>query len=281
MITDEKTNAVYISALLPSQFPELHPALSNILLEENIRLIELQNTADIWCRDYMPVQVTAKDFVLFRYDPDYLKNKAYAHLRSDQDKVVDPLGFTIHHSKLNVDGGNLVGHQKKVILTDKVFKENPDKTEQEVLQELQYFLGGPEPIIIPKVPYDYTGHADGMVRFIDANTVLLNDFSPLDARYFDRLKKSLTDHGLNINILPWDGWKNKKVSSDFGDYINFLHVGDLIIVPTYNEETDDAAKAVIRHSFPKARVKGLPCVDLAKEGGGLHCCTWNIQLKIN
>jgi agmatine deiminase len=277
MITDDKTDTVYISKLLKTRHPQLHHSLGQILREERISLLELRNTMDIWCCDYMPIQVSDDGFVMFRYDPDYLYDEEFLLLKTNQEEVIAPFHFNITKSDLIVDGGNLVRHERKVILTDKIYTENPDRTHEEILQELRYFLEAEEIIIIPKVPYDYTGHADGMVRFVDANSVLLNDFSKLGSRYFEKLKKSLTSQGLNITLLPWDGWRQKKLSSDLGDYINFLHVGNLIIVPEFKEETDEEAKAIIRQCFPNANVKGLDCAELALGGGVLHCCTWNIK----
>ena len=57
MITDELTDTVYTSTLLKQRFPELHRSISAILKKERVHLIEIDYTKDIWCRDYMPVQV--------------------------------------------------------------------------------------------------------------------------------------------------------------------------------------------------------------------------------
>ena len=48
-----------------------------------------------------------------------------------------------------------------------------------------------ELIVIPKEPYDEIGHADGMVRFLDAKTVLVNDYSEVDPDFGQRLLSDL------------------------------------------------------------------------------------------
>lgn len=277
MMTDEQTNAVYISDLLKEKYPEVHGALSFILREEKVPLTELKHTRDIWVRDFMPVQITGDRFVLFRYDPDYLKEKAYRHLSTGQREVLAPLHLVIENSPLIIDGGNLVRYHRKVILTDKILTENQDLSKTEIVYHLRAVLGADEIIIIPRLPGDYTGHSDGMVRFVNTQTVLLNDFSKYDAPYFEILKKSLKGHGLNLVLLPWDGWKNYSEEEDTGDYINFLHVGHLIVLPEFGTASDVAAKAVIRQAFPKSKVTGVDCGRLALEGGLLNCCTWNIR----
>ena len=96
MITDSETNTVYISDLLKEKFTELHHDLTFLLREEKVPYLELKNTRDIWCRDYMPIQLTGDRFLLFKYDPDYLKAKAYRHLGTEQTEV-------LAHMQLKVD----------------------------------------------------------------------------------------------------------------------------------------------------------------------------------
>ena len=52
------------------------------LEHHGIPLRTIPGTQDIWCRDYMPIQVAEDRFVQFRYAPDYLGGQ-YRHLRAD------------------------------------------------------------------------------------------------------------------------------------------------------------------------------------------------------
>jgi agmatine/peptidylarginine deiminase len=60
-----------------------------------------------------------------------------------------------------------------VILTDKVVVENPSLSKAKLLSELRELFEIETIIIIPRDPLDFTGHADGMVRFVDEDTVLI------------------------------------------------------------------------------------------------------------
>ncbi len=277
MIIDLETNLVYVSALLKVKHPTLYDAISKILEDEEIELRELLHTNDIWCRDYMPIQISEDEFIQFNYDPDYLKPKKYINLKTDPFKVLEPLLISPILSALIVDGGNIVRHKNKVIMTNKVLLENKIISKEDMLKLLQIILNVEEIIIVPKVPHDYTGHSDGMVRFINHHTVLLNDFSRYHTTYFEELKKSLTKHNLNITLLPWNGWKNNLDGDDTGDYINFLHVGNCIIMPEYNNPSDVLAKKVIQQSYPEAKVISVDARKIAQDGGVLNCCTWNIK----
>jgi agmatine deiminase len=61
-------------------------------------------------------------------------------------------------SNLIIDGGNVVRGKDWVILTDKIFKENPARTRTEILKELEKLFKA-KPIIVPADPSDFTGHA--------------------------------------------------------------------------------------------------------------------------
>ena len=69
VISDADTNIVFVSDRLAQQNPPISSALTNVLGD---RLRVIPGTKDIWCRDYMPVQVAAERFVQFTYTPDYM-----------------------------------------------------------------------------------------------------------------------------------------------------------------------------------------------------------------
>lgn len=63
--------------------------------------------------------------------------------------------------------------KSKVIISDRVFSENPDYDPKKLVREVEQFLEA-EIIIIPSLKSDLTGHADGIVRFVDKSTVIGN-----------------------------------------------------------------------------------------------------------
>ena len=66
---------VFMSELLMSQYPEICNNLIRIFKKHHINYSFIKETKDIWCRDYMPVQIESEKFIQFRYDPSYLKGK--------------------------------------------------------------------------------------------------------------------------------------------------------------------------------------------------------------
>ncbi|MBK9357023.1 MAG: peptidylarginine deiminase-like protein [Bacteroidales bacterium] len=59
MITDAETNFVYFSGLLKEKpkYQDFNNRLMDVLKKHSISYSYLPGTRDIWCRDYMPVQV--------------------------------------------------------------------------------------------------------------------------------------------------------------------------------------------------------------------------------
>lgn len=74
MITDNQTSTVYFSDLLSKKCPILNQHIAEALDENGIHYGYLSETKDIWCRDFMPIQIEEDRFVFYKYTPDYLKD---------------------------------------------------------------------------------------------------------------------------------------------------------------------------------------------------------------
>lgn len=275
------SEVVYLSALLASQYPETCKRLTDILNKHNIPFAFLEGTKDIWCRDYMPVQTPSGKLIQFKYDPSYLKGPKYSNSRSDVKHVNEVNGITPIFSDINLDGGNVVMYGNKAIITDRVFSENPDWTEENLKAELAKLLEC-EIIIIPayKPEYDFTGHADGMMRFVDSNTVLVNNLDQ-DLMYMKKaIIKALDNANLNYINFPWFEYKIKgNTDHAIGIYLNYLEVDHIIIMPVFGVpgNKDAEALAKLKEVFPDKTIETIDYNDIALTGGILNCTTWTIR----
>jgi agmatine deiminase len=279
MITEPETDIVFVADTLRCRFPQIWHGLSAILARHGIPLREIQGTRDIWCRDYMPVQVAADRFHQFRYKPDYLTGK-YRHLRAD-GKIGPTLPWLSHcvTSQIALDGGNVVRGRDMVILTEKFLAGNQRYERSKLLGELERLFDVARVVLIPPEPGDITGHADGVVRMVDDATVLINDYSQLDQRYRTRLLRSLERAGLNVIEIPYqpESGATKGFPSAVGNYVNFLRVSSLVVVPSYGIDADEVVLTALAVIFPQLKLESLDCRALAKHGGVLNCCTWTIK----
>lgn len=218
MIPDWETNHLFLSDRLEVEEPALVTSLRSVLAGVPIDIIP--GTKDIWCRDYMPVQVDDGTFLQFAYASDYLRS--YEHLVTTPCQL--PFMHDCRQESIVLDGGNVVASRNKVILTDKIYKENPTVERPWLRQRLEELFQA-ECIFIPKEPYDVIGHSDGVVRFVSENRVLVNDYSTADPGYGARLRTLLEKKGLDVDTLPIFEEKatgEHGVPSAVGNYINFL-----------------------------------------------------------
>lgn len=285
MIPDKDTNLVYFSKLLKTK-PEFAPTckqITDILDKNHVSYVFLEGTKDIWCRDYMPIQVSENKLVQFKYEPSYLNDKEEnKSLKSDPIEVCRINKLNPIFSEINLDGGNVIKWHDRVILTDRIFDENEGHEASKMINELES-LFETKVIIIPQIYNDTTGHADGLVRFFDSNTILVNELEN-EFKYWQKgIKKSFKENNLNLIEIPWFEDKTDKFidfeESAIGLYINFLEIGNLIIVPKFEieENRDKEAFELFRKIYPDKVIETININEIAKYGGLLNCITWTIK----
>jgi agmatine deiminase len=133
MIPDWDTNTLFVSDRLEIDYPTLFGSLRLAL--DGVTVHVIPGTSAIWCRDYMPIQIAEKTFCQFRYDPDYLEG--YPHLVTPPDKCRLPFMEDYRQVSIILDGGNVVASRTKVILTNKVYKENPTIRRPQLRRQLE------------------------------------------------------------------------------------------------------------------------------------------------
>ena len=116
------------------------------------------------------------------------------------------------------------------------------------------------------------GHSDAMVRWIDENSVLVNDFSNESKSFNYRLIKALKKSGLDVKFMKYyEGFFTKK--RDWGAYLNFIKIKDILIVPIYGIDDDDVALEQIKKFYSSCRVETMNLSEIIELGGALHCIT--------
>jgi len=280
MIKATEINTVYFSELLKtdSRFSLCYENLIAILDRHQISHRLICHTKDIWCRDYMPIQVGKSKMVQFRYEPSYLKEEL--NLQSDPLEVCKSNQLEPVFSNINLDGGNVVSYGEKAILTDRIFSENPEYTSRnQLISDLENLLEA-EVIIIPQINSDYTGHADGMVRFTDSNTLIGNDRAKEYQYWRNGINKVLKQYHLDYIDTPFFTHKIKAFPDNaLGCYMNYLEVGNLIVLPRFEvaDNCDDEVLELFKRIFPDRKIESIHYNEVGKYGGLLNCTTWNIR----
>jgi agmatine/peptidylarginine deiminase len=268
---------VYMSEILKKKYPDTCNRLISILEKHKVKYSFLKATKDIWCRDYMPVQTPSGKLIQFTYDPSYLRdNKEWEDSRSDVKEVCRLNNIEALFSDINLDGGNVLICDGRAIISDRVFSENPDRDKDEIVKELGQLLEC-EIIIIPAENDDMTGHADGMVRFVNRNIILGNNLEAEYKYWRERMQKVIEKYNLKYINMPFFVPKDSKHPlSAVGVYVNYLEVDNLIVLPVFGKEEDNQAITIIKEAFPGKAVETIDYNDVAYEGGLLNCTTWVI-----
>ena len=269
---------VYLSALLRTKYPDTCERLIRILDKHHVKYGFLEGTKDIWCRDYMPIQNKSGKFIQFKYEPSYLKNdNGWDESRSDVEKVCKLNNIDAESSDINLDGGNVLLCDGRAIISDRVFSENQDWNREKLVSELSRLLEC-EIIIIPAENDDMTGHADGMVRFVNRDTILGNKLADEYKYWRDGMQKVIDQYGLKYIDVPFFLPKDPKHPlSAIGVYVNYLEVNDLIVLPVFGRDEDEQVIRIIKSVFPERTIETIDYNDVAKEGGLLNCTTWVIS----
>lgn len=287
---------VYIATSLKRYPLVYHPLITN--LKANGIEVEILDSANIWVRDYMPVQIK-NGFIKFKYKTLAYEEWPQLTIDPDSDYWLYVFGKFRNLIKTDIilDGGNCQMNPERdvAIITDVVFKNNPEYEEGYLINKLSELLDA-KVIIIPREPGDELGHADGIVKFIDKNSILLNDYTGYGMlNYRKKVANILKSNKLRIidfpnyyHLMPKITEKEFRIKYPFGDdfnpgwgyAINFLKVERLIFTPVFSIKEDEITIRTIKDCYPDCSVVAIDCSDLSMEGGLLNCITREYTLTL-
>lgn len=262
---------LYFSSLLKTmeKYKPAGERLFAALAAHRISYGFLENTRDIWMRDFMPVRTGTGKYVSFRYEP------SYAEKPDEKTDYRQDLGGTfplepIVYSRVNLDGGNVVfsPSKMKAVVSDRVVLENEGYSRAALTEELERLLEA-QVIIIPSLRSDMTGHADGMVRFVDEHTVVGNR-TPYRSGLEARIKAVLREQGIDTIDFPYFG---SPKDSAVGCYLNFLETEQGLVLPVFGADMDSEAVAAAENIFRRPVIP-VNINEIAEQGGVLNCISW-------
>lgn len=270
MIKANNTIKVYFSPYLKSL--KCWNNIEKALQCNNVSFGFLSNTKDYWVRDFMPIVVEPDRFVFYKYDPDYLQ-KEQNYITREVRLCYDFSNAGCIDLPLVIDGGNIIRCGDKVIMTEKVFDENPTLSHNDISQQIENALQA-ELVIIPWDKEDKCGHADGMVRYVGKDHVVINAYKDYNLSLQKKMIEVLSPHFNTIDELEY-GKLNRKLS---WAHINFLQVGKCVFVPLVNKPSDSIAIKQLQDIFGNDyNVQGIEVENIAKQGGALNCVSWHVM----
>ena len=155
-------------------------------------------------------------------------------------------------------------------MTDKIFAENSDFSKEEVVAEIEKVFSA-KLVVIPWDKEEEFGHADGMVRYVSDNHVLINNYKDIDPELRLKILDALSPYFSQISELEYGS--AQRVNS--WAHINYLQVNNLIFVPQLEIPSDKLALEQISSIFPDSTIIPVDVKGIVKKGGALNCVSWN------
>ena len=254
---------------------------------------------DIWIRDWSPFigvdvngnMVAAK----MKYAPPYFDDKDIKYAEADNEagyEIIEYFGYPIQEYEARWDGGNLTHNGNNYGIVTEGLLDDKYMREQYIWDAITGLKLNDLSAIEPE-PEDETGHTDGFIRFIDEKTLMIAAYPD---KYYkgeqlisaDKLTESrefmdsiAEQYAEEFNIIRvTNSIPSSKITegmpSAVGNYINFLRLGDKVLIPQYGIKEDEAAYNEFAKFFGKANVIKISkdISKLADLGGVLNCFSW-------
>lgn len=252
-------------------------------------------TNDAWCRDHGPMFVQrevdgrpAQAIVDWTYNAWGGKYPPYDLDDAIPLRIGHEYQLPVFSPGIVMEGGALDVNGRGTLLTTEACLLNPNRnpalSRQQIERALRDYLGVEHILWLGDgIEGDDTdGHVDDLTRFVNPTTVVtVVEDDPADANYeplrdnLARLRSMRDQDGAPLRVVPLpmprplyqDGQRLP------ASYANFYIGNGVVLLPTYDPDRDEQARATLQELFPTRRVVGIDCTDLVWGLGAFHCVT--------
>jgi len=173
--------------------------------------------------------------------------------------------------------GHGTAFSSKLILND-----NPTKTEAQIDEIMNKFLGISRYIKMNNLPYDQIHHIDMHMKLLDEETLLVGQYPPgvadgpqIEANLQYVLNNFETCFGRPYKVvripMPPDQNGNYPPTGQYRTYTNSFIANKTVIVPTYELQFDTTALRIYREAMPGYNIVGINSNSIIGLLGAIHC----------
>ncbi|MCG3167629.1 MAG: Agmatine deiminase [Bacteroidia bacterium] len=265
---------------------------SNGINFTNIKFVQKPSDS-IWMRDYGQWNVYKND-VDSLYLIDWIYNRPRPNDDAIPSKIAEATGLPLYEminspNDLTHTGGNyMVDGWGTAFSSELIIEENSDKTESEIDNIMQDWMGIDRYIKMPTLPYDEIHHIDMHLKLLDEETLLVGEYpsGTADGPQIEaNLQYVLSNYNsvfgtpykvIRIPMPPDAGGDYPDNFGDYRTYTNSTFINKTLIVPTYSQQYDTTALRILRQALPGYSVVGINCNNIINQLGALHCITKEI-----
>lgn len=285
-----------LSSLVPVRILAYREIDKELLLSifERPEMINISHLhiSDIWINDYMPLPQRPKDgrsVLKPLYAPSYLKDRSEIYAADGNNAAIifsDLLRYDVAIPQnefgvpLVLDGGNIITNGKdRAICSNRIITDNETWSIEQLHSVFNRTFGISKLILLPVEPENIKAHVSNLVRFIDAQNVIVADYQDGYMKEFmDTIATRLNSHELEVhrvkNVLA-PARSDSKYRNTKGNFLTYLRLGNSIFLPAYDgleRETEAAAKVYRSIGLTVFTVSNVD--ELAEIGGGLNAIAW-------
>ena len=250
---------------------------------------------DTWLRDSGPI--TLRDGEGFRLMDFRFTGWGGKYGASDDDRIIErlqddgvfgdaarePVDFALEGGAIETDGtGTLLTTWRCL------HERHPDASREELTAKLSGWLRQDRVLWLDHGYLegdDTDAHIDTLARLAPDDAIVFQACDdPTDAHFAelkamaDEIAALRTRDGQPYRLfpLPWaqpilDGERRLAAS-----YANFLILNGAVLMPSYGDDADDRAAAVLAEAFPGREIVQIDCRPIIWQNGSLHCLTMQL-----
>lgn len=261
----------------------------------NLQVIVAQ-TNDTWIRDYGPLSVKIKDSIIhYKFAFNGYGNKYEHALDNSLVQTLTNLHYLPQAQQVPMilEGGSIDINDRGVLLTTNTCVGNINRHQDYSLEQITSIfhehLGAKQIFWLEDCALagdDTDGHIDNLVRFINNDTIFYaaNHYQAAKDTKIDSIKAQLESKlSKQYKLVPIP---MPKVIYHQGkclpaSYLNFLITNDAIIVPSYGDAMETKVNTIFNQYKGHRQIKWVNCLELIKQGGGIHCASMQSSLGVN
>ena len=297
-----KAVAHYEPLVIAAKYPErVREVLAESLNDDEMARVSIYecDNNDTWARDHAFITLVSTtdasascrllDFRFNGWGEKFAADKDNRINRTLYDKGVFS-GECVDYDDFVLEGGSIESDGRGTVLTTSVCLMAPHRNQPMTQAEVETVLK--ERLCARKIVWfdygqligdDTDGHIDTIVRVCPDNTLLyVGCDDENDPQYADL--KALENQLLQATDADGRPYRLLKLPMpdalyDDGDrlpatYANFLIINGAVIVPTYNQEENDArALELVAEAFPGYDIIGIDSQTIVRQHGSIHCLT--------
>jgi len=270
---------------------EIEERVSNMLGSRKNVFFHHIKTADVWVRDYGPIFIKKKNqLAATKWIFNSWGNK-YEELKKDNEVGVEIAKLAtnqIFEPGIILEGGSIDTNGLGTCITTEQCllnkNRNPHLNKNQIEGYLMDNLGFTNIIWLEEgiAGDDTDGHVDGIVRFVNENTVVCAvEDDVTDENYnvltknIELLEKSQNQDGNKINLIPIPMPRKIEIPERRlpASYANFYIGNSVVLLPVFNDKNDKKVISIMNKLFPDRRIVGINSEALVYGYGGVHCIT--------